>query len=85
MKVSPDRPKVDTVKAGDKSIKGKVEILDNKTRIFTKIGNKTYQGTVDKDGKYTIEVPKVKDGAVIRVWGHNKKGRGPLTKITVGK
>ena len=85
VKVSPDRPKVDTVKVGDKSIKGKVEMLDDETQIFTKIGKKTYQGTVDEDGKYTIEVPKVKDGTVIRVWGHNKEGRGPLTKITVGK
>ncbi len=38
-----------------------------------------------EDGKFTIKVPKLKEGSVIRVWGHNEAGRGPLTKIKVVK
>ena len=83
VKAAPDQPKVDAVKTGDQKITGKVEVLDEETKIFAKIGKKTYEGTVNKKGKFEIEVPKQKKGKAIKVWGTNLAGRGPLIKITV--
>lgn len=53
------------------------------TKIYAKVGNKTYVGTIDEDGNFTIKIKKQKEGTVINVWATNKGGRGPQTKITV--
>lgn len=53
------------------------------TKIFAKIGKKTYEGTIDNKGNFTITVPALKEGSEVWVWGTNKAGRGPLTLITI--
>lgn len=84
IKSAPDQPQVNPIVAGKKTITGKVEVLDEKTTVFAKIGKKTYEGSVDKDGKFTIEIPKQKKDTTIKIWGSNKAGRGPLIKVIVG-
>lgn len=83
VKAAPDQPKVNKIAAGNKTISGTVDLLDDKTTVVAQIGKKTYKGSVDKKGKYTIEIPKQKKGTAIKIWGSNKAGRGPLIKVTV--
>lgn len=83
VKTAPDQPKVNKIVAGSKTISGTVDVLDDKTTIVAQIGTKTYKGSVDKKGKFTIEIPKQKKGTHIKIWGSNKAGRGPLIKVTV--
>jgi 2',3'-cyclic-nucleotide 2'-phosphodiesterase/3'-nucleotidase len=133
VKAAPDQPKVNAIKAGDKVIKGKVELLDytapievdtiiadqktdagtgkttektteqkavetqdrfknapakvaqTQTRIFAQIGTKTYEGSIDKNGYFTIKIPAQVKGSIIKVWGSNKAGRGPIIKVIVVK
>lgn len=83
VKAAPDQPKVNKIVAGDKTISGTVDVLDDKTTVVAQIGKKTYKGSVDKKGKFAIEIPKQKKGTDIKIWGTNKAGRGPLIKVTV--
>jgi 2',3'-cyclic-nucleotide 2'-phosphodiesterase/3'-nucleotidase len=89
IKTAPDQPQVNEVKAGEKVITGKVELLgdieNTQTRIFAKIGKKTYEGVVDHQGNYSIKIPSQVGGSVIKVWGTNKAGRGPLISVIVTK
>ena len=85
VKAAPDQPQVNTIAAGAKKITGKVELLDNETKIFAQIGKKTYEGTMNKKGNFEIEIPKAKAGDKIKVWGTNKAGRGPLIQVVVEK
>jgi len=61
------------------------EVAKTQTRVYAQINKKVYKGTIDKNGNFSIEIPPQKEGTVIRVWGTNKAGRGPLIKITVVK
>lgn len=75
---------------GDESIPSRFKdsqpnVAKTQTRIFAEVGKKTYEGTIDNDGKFVINIPAQKAGAAIKVWGTNKAGRGPLVKITVVK
>lgn len=85
VKAAPDQPKVNKIVAGDKKITGKIEVLDNKTKVYAQIGSKKYEGKVDKKGNFEIEIPKAKANDKIKVWGTNKAGRGPLIAVTVKK
>jgi 2',3'-cyclic-nucleotide 2'-phosphodiesterase/3'-nucleotidase len=76
---------VNTIAAGAKKITGKVELLDNETKIYAQIGKKAYEGTISKKGNFEIEIPKAKAGDKIKVWGTNKAGRGPLLQVVVEK
>jgi len=60
-------------------------VAETQTTVYAQIGNKKYKGNIDNDGNFTIEIPSQKEGTVIKVWGMNKAGRGPLTKIKVTK
>jgi 2',3'-cyclic-nucleotide 2'-phosphodiesterase/3'-nucleotidase len=82
---APDSPKINTVNAGDKVITGTMDYLDKETKAIAQIGNKTYEGTVDENGKYKITIPKQSAGSSILVWGTNKAGRGPMNKAIVVK
>lgn len=114
VKTAPDRPIVNTVKAGAGKLTGSIELLDyitpeeaaagtdeplkeipkrfkdapekvakTQTRVIAQIGIRLYEGTITNKGKFTIEIPKQEAGTEIIVWGVNKAGRGPLTRITV--
>ena len=61
------------------------EVAKTQTMVYAQIGKKTYKGTIDNDGKFTIEIPAQKEGTAIKLWGTNKAGRGPLVKVLVGK
>lgn len=58
-------------------------VMATQTKIFAQIGKKTYEGTIDHEGKFVIKIPKQKAGTAIKLWGTNKAGRGPLVKIVV--
>lgn len=85
VKAAPDQPEVNTVKSNHTKITGKIEVMDEETEVFAQIGKKTYKGTVDKKGNFSIKIPKQKAKTAIKVWGTNKEGRGPLVKIEVKK
>ncbi|NLO09970.1 MAG: hypothetical protein GX129_08925 [Clostridiales bacterium] len=61
------------------------EVAKTQTRVYAQIGTKTYKGTIDNKGNFTIDIPEQAEGTPIRLWGTNKAGRGPLVKIVVIK
>lgn len=90
VKTAPNSPKVDEVYAGDKVITGKVNIVEltdpekeQVTTVYAKIGKKTYKGTVDEEGNFTIKIKAQKKNTTITVWGENVSGRGPSKVIKV--
>jgi len=127
IKAAPDQPQVNTVKAGDTVVTGKIELLNytapvvkdtsvidetvidetvdaviteeiparfkdaatkvakTQTRIFVSIGKKTYEGTINNKGNFSIKIPAQKKDNQIMVWGTNKAGRGPLIKVVIVK
>ncbi|MDF2586469.1 MAG: hypothetical protein K0S41_310 [Anaerocolumna sp.] len=60
-------------------------VEESGTFVYAKIGSKTYKGTIDDDGNFTIKIKKQKVGTKIYVWGSNEGGRGPITTIVVKK
>lgn len=60
-------------------------VAKTQTRVFAQIDKKNYEGTLDNDGNFSIEIPEQKEGNKIKVWGTNKAGRGPLIKLVVLK
>lgn len=58
-------------------------VAQTQTRIFAQIGKKTYEGTIDQEGNFTITIPAQTAGTAIKIWGTNKAGRGPLIKVVV--
>lgn len=60
-------------------------VAKTQTQIYAQIGKKIYEGSINNEGKFTIEIPAQAEGTVIKVWGSNKAGRGPLIKLTVVK
>lgn len=61
------------------------KVAKTQTRIYAQIGDAVYKGTISNKGKFTIEIPVAVEGTDILVWGTNKAGRGPMTKVTVVK
>lgn len=60
-------------------------VAKTQTRVYAQIDKKTFQGTIDNEGNFTINIPKQSEGTSIRIWGTNKAGRGPLIKVKVTK
>jgi len=83
VKAAPDSPQVNTVKAGDKVITGKIDLLDDQTKVYAQIGKKKYEGAIDEEGNMKITIPKQSSDIAIKIWGTNKAGRGPLVKVLV--
>ena len=93
-KIAPDMPTVKTVTVDSISIEGKVDLFlldstekatvkNTKTKVYAKINNINYPGVIDTEGKFTIQVPKLKAGDVIKVYASNKNGYGPIRTITL--
>lgn len=61
------------------------KVAQTQTRIFAQIGSKEYEGSINDKGEFSIEIPAQKAGTVVSVWGTNKAGRGPMTKVTVAE
>lgn len=96
---APNTPSTTTVKEGDKKITGTVSLIlpeedsdteptvnNTGTKVYAKIGGKTYEGKIKKDGSFTIQIPEQKKGAVITIWASNDRGgNGPKKVIKVAK
>ena len=80
----PDAPTVKKVYTTTKSITGTIELVDE-TKIYAKIGDTIYEGTVKEDGSFTIKIPKQKAKTKILVWGENEEGTGIKRTVTVTK
>jgi 2',3'-cyclic-nucleotide 2'-phosphodiesterase/3'-nucleotidase len=61
------------------------EVAKTQTRVYAQIGAKTYKGSIDNKGNFTIDIPEQIEGTAIKLWGTNKAGRGPLVKVIVAK
>ena len=83
-KYVPDEPKVDPIYTTTKTIKGKIDVAAN-TKIFAKIGKKTYSGKVKSNGAFSIKIPKQKKNTKVTVWASNSVGKGLTvsTKVTM--
>ena len=85
IKVAPDSPKVVEIFMDSTKIKGTIDVEQTNTKVYAKIGKKTYEGVINKDGNYTIKISKQKIGTIIYVWGSSNGDRGPLSIIKVQK
>lgn len=86
IKLAPDSPSVNKVTVADKKITGTIDLLgknSENTRVFAKVGSKTYTGIIDDAGNYRINIKKQKVSTKIFVWGEYEGNRGPLIKIVV--
>jgi 2',3'-cyclic-nucleotide 2'-phosphodiesterase/3'-nucleotidase len=55
------------------------------TKVYAKIGKKTYKAVINEDGTFEITIPKQKAGTEITIWGSNSEGKGPISIVTVVK
>jgi 2',3'-cyclic-nucleotide 2'-phosphodiesterase/3'-nucleotidase len=55
------------------------------TKVYAKIGKKTYKAVINEDGTFEIIIPKQKAGTEITIWGSNNGGKGPISIVTVVK
>ncbi|HHT96306.1 MAG TPA: hypothetical protein GXZ90_00195 [Clostridiales bacterium] len=90
LKLAPNAPKVDRIRAKDNKITGIVEMIagsdgDTTTTVYASIGKKTYKALAKNDGQYTIKIPGQKEGSLIKIWAVNSAGRGPLRAVKVVK
>ena len=88
VKLAPDSPTMNKVTDTDKEITGIIDLLGDKgenTKVYAKVGTKTYAGTIDDKGNFTINIKKQKVSTKIYVWGEHDGNRGPLTQIVVVK
>lgn len=87
-KLAPDAPEVSEINTSTTLIKGSIELLSEMvedTKVYAKIGSKTYEGKVESDGTFEIKIKKQKEKVSITVWGTHKENRGPLTTVKVVK
>lgn len=95
-KLGPNTPTLSMLTAGSEAIQGYVELFakgltedatvkNTKTKIYAKIDNVVYNGTVEADGHFVIIVPPIKVGTEIKVYASNKDGFGPIFVIGSGK
>lgn len=90
VKLAPDSPKVNKVNSIDNVITGTIELLGDNidtTKVYAKVGTKTYTGVIDDKGKFTINIKNQKASTNVYVWGEYDGNRGPLTtsKLVVEK
>lgn len=88
IKLAPDAPDVSEINTSTTIIKGSIELLSDKvedTKVYAKIGSKTYEGNVESDGTFEIKIKKQKANVNITIWGSHKEDRGPLTSVKVVK
>jgi 2',3'-cyclic-nucleotide 2'-phosphodiesterase/3'-nucleotidase/5'-nucleotidase len=86
VKLAPDSPQVNKVTSSDKEITGSIELIgknSDTTKVYAKVGTKTYAGTIDNEGNFTINIKNQKASTSIYVWGEQDGNRGPLTESKV--
>ncbi|BCN32206.1 Ig-like domain-containing protein [Anaeromicropila herbilytica] len=90
VKTAPNQPKVNAIHEKSKVITGKVDIVpltdsdgEQVTKVYAKIGGKTYVGKVSEDGTFKIKIPAQKKNTKIYVWGGNISGKGPARVVKV--
>lgn len=93
-KYAPDLPTVNTLTSGMEVIEGKVDVFlldstekatvkNSKTKIFAKVNNVNYQGSIEEDGTFTIKVPKLVTGDTVKIYASNKNGYGPIQTVVI--
>ncbi len=93
-KYAPDIPNVKSLLRGTEMVEGKIEIFsleaienitakNTKTKVFAKVNNVNYQGSISEDGTFTIKVPKLAAGDTIKIYGYNKNGYGPIQTVVI--
>lgn len=68
----PSTPKIKKCKAGVKAISGTAAAY---TKVYVKVGAKTYKGSVDSKGRYTVKTSAVKKGSIVKVFVKNSAGK----------
>ncbi|ABX43787.1 Ig-like domain-containing protein [Lachnoclostridium phytofermentans] len=92
VKLAPDMPIVKPITTGQMTIEGSVDVFlsgnegeatikNSKTKVYAKIDNINYTGVISDDGTFTIKVPKLKSGSLIKIYASNKNGYGPIKTI----
>ncbi len=97
---APNTPKTASVDTNSKVIKGTVNLIledalieagqqptvaNTETKVYAKIGSKTYKAVIEDDGTFAIKIPKQKEKTSITIWASNAQGRGPTKAIKVVK
>ncbi len=73
----PATPKIKTYKKNTSVVKGTAPAY---MKVYVKIGNKTYKGTVSKNGTYSVKTCKLKKKQTISVYVKNSAGSVSKTK-----
>ncbi len=71
-KKAPNKPQVDPITEGDQIVTGKTE--PNAEVTVTLPDGSQYHGTADKNGNFTVNVPKLEAGTKVRVTATDESG-----------
>ena len=71
-KKAPNKPQVDPITEGDQIVTGKTE--PNAEVTVTLPDGSQYHGTADKNGNFTVKVPKLEAGTKVRVTATDESG-----------
>jgi hypothetical protein len=97
---APNTPKTTSVNTNSKVINGTVNLIldealtqagqqptvaNTETKVYAKIGTKTYKAVIEDDGTFVIKIPKQKEKTSITIWASNAQGKGPTKAIKVVK
>lgn len=90
---APNAPTISSVNLTKHTIKGSVHFINSdlekstlsasKTKVYAKVGSKTYKGKITKKGAYTVKIPTLAKGQTISIWATNVNGTSPTRKKTV--
>ena len=84
--IAPNTPKLTKIKVNGKRIEGKVRFIStegkdtsrdaSKTKVYIRIGKKTYKANVHTDGTFAVKVKKMKKRTRVVYWASNINGTG---------
>ena len=90
---APNAPTISSVNLAKHTVKGSVHFIDSdfekstlstsKTKVYAKVGSKTYKGKLTKKGTYTVKIPTLAKGQTVAIWATNVNGTSPTRKKTV--
>lgn len=90
---APNAPTISSVNLAKHTVKGSVHFINSdfekstlstsKTKVYAKVGSKTYKGKITKKGAYTVKIPTLAKGQTITIWATNVNGTSPTRKKTV--
>ena len=84
--MAPNTAKLTKIKVNGKRIEGKVRFIStegkdtsrdaSKTKVYIRIGKKTYKANVHTDGTFAVKVKKMKKRTRVVYWASNINGTG---------